>query len=140
MSQEVSLMGHRRDRPFGHEITKWIDQVLGPDYHRYVAGEAWQPAVNLYEYDTYYVIIADLAGMRVEQIDLHVEAGSLALSGEREVPGIPGTSGSACIHVMEIDHGRFSRKLELPGDVEADAIEASYRCGYLWVRLPKKTR
>ena len=37
----------RQHRPGG--IGKWIDQVLRPAYHNYRPGQAWSPAVNLYE-------------------------------------------------------------------------------------------
>jgi len=42
---------------------------------------------------------------------------------------------------MEIDHGRFCRKLNLPPDVDVDAsanLSASYGSGYLWIYLPRK--
>jgi HSP20 family molecular chaperone IbpA len=39
---------------------------------------------------------------------------------------------------MEIDHGNFSRDVELPEDVERDQISAAHRTGMLWIELPKK--
>ena len=43
------------------------------------------------------------------------------------------------IHLMEIDHGAFSREVELPLDVNRDNITANYRNGMLWVEIPKTT-
>ena len=41
------------------------------------------------------------------------------------------------IHLMEIDHGAFSREVELPLDVDRNNITANYRNGMLWVEIPK---
>ena len=41
------------------------------------------------------------------------------------------------VHVLEIDHGSFSRNVELPRNVNKDRIEASYSNGLLWIELPK---
>jgi HSP20 family molecular chaperone IbpA len=41
------------------------------------------------------------------------------------------------IHLMEIDHGAFSREVELPLDVNKNMITANYRNGLLWVEIPK---
>ena len=38
---------------------------------------------------------------------------------------------------MEIDHGAFSREVELPHDVDKERINAVYREGMLWIELPK---
>ena len=46
--------------------------------------------------------------------------------------------GPVRAHHMEIDSGRFCREIDLPGNVDVEAIEATYRNGFLWIRLPKK--
>ncbi len=38
---------------------------------------------------------------------------------------------------MEIDHGAFSREVELPLDVNRENIAANYRNGMLWIEIPK---
>ena len=42
------------------------------------------------------------------------------------------------VHRMEIDHGHFAREVDLPADVDQNAISATYRAGLLWVELPKR--
>jgi HSP20 family molecular chaperone IbpA len=39
--------------------------------------------------------------------------------------------------MMEIRFGEFASELELPGAIQADAIQANYADGFLWVILPK---
>jgi HSP20 family molecular chaperone IbpA len=41
------------------------------------------------------------------------------------------------VHLMEIDHGPFTREVELPPDADKAGISASYRNGMLWIEIPK---
>ncbi len=137
----VQLHGQRID-PFtsmAQEMGKWMDRVLGPGGPRFCPGEVWSPAVNAYEYPEDYRIVVELAGVRTEDLDLRIEDDALILSGVRATPGAPQQGETARLHTMEIDHGRFSRKLPLPADIVPEGVEANYRNGYLWIRLPRKT-
>ena len=117
---------------------KWVDHVLGPGYHKFCPGESWNPAINFYESRANYLVVADLAGIKAEGIDLRVEEGLLVLSGHRNAPGLTDADADTRCHLMEIDHGQFSRRVELPLTADVDAISASYRNGFLWIRIPKK--
>lgn len=120
-------------------MNKWVDQVLGPTYHKYCPAETWTPSINLYEDDREYWLVVDLAGMKPQEIDVKAENGLLTVRGHRPTPGMKTAAGSLKLHHMEIDHGPFCRTLELPRDADLDALEASYKAGLLWVRIPKKT-
>jgi HSP20 family molecular chaperone IbpA len=123
------------------QMSKWVDQVLGPTYHKYCPAETWKPSINIYEDRTHYCVVVDLAGVSGEEIDLRVAKGVLLLGGQRAVPEPPEPSGTVRLHLMEIDHGRFCREVKLPDNAEvedADAVQASYRGGYLWITIPKK--
>jgi len=124
------------DQPLRH-TDEWMHALLGPGYHQYRGGGLWKPAVNLYEDATHYCVVVDLAGVDPDEIDLFVERGVLVLRGQREAPGLPRTAGPKRVHLLEIDHGPFLRKVQLPANVDIEGIEASYRSGYLRVRLPK---
>jgi len=119
-----------------HQMGRWADQVLGRAFHG--PSEAWKPAINVYESDSEYTVVAELAGVEPGKIDLRVERGTLTIAGRRHTPVQP--QGKKPIHLimMEIDHGSFCRTLKLPNDADVDNITASYGGGYLWVRLPKK--
>ena len=118
---------------------EWVDQVLGTGFHKYRPSEAWSPTINLHEDETHYCIVVDLAGVEAEEIDLRPEGNILVLSGYRQSPGVTEATGSVRLHHMEIDHGQFSRSMEIPQDVDVDRIEAFYKQGLLWIRLPKKS-
>ena len=116
---------------------EWMHALLGPGYHQYGGGEFWKPAVNLYEDRNHYCAVVDLAGVQPEEIELFVERGVLVLRGHREPPGMPDIQGPKRVHLLEIDHGPFQRKVQLPANVDIEEIQATYKSGYLWVRLPK---
>ena len=121
------------------EMGTWVDHVLGRSFHKYCPDESWMPAVNFYEDDTRYYLVADLAGVEAEGIDVRPEDGNLVLSGYRQTPDVPKPSGNVRLHHMEIDHGHFCRSMEMPDDVDVDRVEAFYKSGLLWVELPKKS-
>lgn len=126
-------------------MSRWMEQVLGSDYARFHRDQAWRPAIDLYEDDRSYYLVADLAGVNPEKIDLHVEKGKLLFRGERQSPRPPGQAdcpapapGSLRLHLMEINQGPFVRAIQLPASVDGDGICACYKNGFLWVKMPKK--
>ena len=140
MTQVVWAAQKDKFTSVSRQFSRWTEQVLGAKFQKYCPEQAWIPSVNLCEHDSYYCLIVELSGMSApaEQIDLRVEGGVLILSGDRPPPEPREKDGLVGLHLMEIDHGRFFRALELPDDVDKDGIEAEYRSGYLWVKMPKK--
>lgn len=108
-------------------------------YWRYCATPHWEPSINVFEGLDAYHICADLAGTRQEHIDVQVQGEHLIIRGQRAVPrpDLPGDHIS--MHHMEIEHGPFCREMDLPADVDTNAITARYKDGLLWVKLSKLT-
>jgi HSP20 family protein len=98
----------------------------------------WCPRLNLYETPAAFLVCVELAGVQRQKIDLHAENGSLFVRGVRERPVLPENPDEVSVHLMEIDSGRFQRKVSIPSDVDVEAIRASYRHGYLWIVLPRR--
>lgn len=115
------------------------DTAFRPGYCTYCPGETWKPHLNIYEDDRNYYVVANLAGTGTQAIDLECREGQLILSGHRPTPPPPEVHGKLKLLHMEIDHGRFTRVLELPADAAPDGIEAMYRTGQLLVTIPKRT-
>lgn len=133
------------DPPFVHlrrQMSKSSDSwKLGP--WGFWPDESWSPNVNLYESERDYLVCVDIAGIDREKLDVTVAGGRLRIRGQRMVPVPPHLQDTALasrvrMHLMEIDHGWFSREVELPNDVEQNRIEAKYQDGLLWVQLPKR--
>jgi HSP20 family protein len=118
------------------------------NFFNFCPSETWTPNVNLYESERAYLVVVDLAGVEKEKIDVVVSEQKLMLRGQRTVPTPPepeaeGGDGprppmKLRVHMMEIDHGMFSREVELPADVVHEQISASHRNGLLWIEIPKK--
>lgn len=139
-------MHQTSDPPFS-KFTKQAGKILESVTQGYCGfahtDQTWAPSVNLYETNDAYRVCVDLAGVDKERIELSVHGPLLMIRGEREVPRSPQASRAvaaanrARVHRMEIDHGPFAREVELPADVDSQAISATYRNGLLWVELPK---
>jgi HSP20 family protein len=103
-------------------------QMTGPD-------RAWAPLVDMYETGDDLVVVAELPGVKEQDIRLAVTGDVLTLRGER---GSDATTGEASSQYRsERWFGRFERMVALPIPVQADRIKATYREGLLTVRLPK---
>lgn len=127
-----------------------LAEPSGQGYSSFIqSGPTWTPCVNLYETGTAYRVCVDLAGVEKDKIDLTVAthpSPRLTIRGSRPIPRSPvaATPAPAAprsktrVHRMEVDHGMFMREVDLPEDVDADAISATYRTGLLWIELPKR--
>jgi len=93
----------------------------------------WFP-VDLYETTDEYQIVAELPGVAREEIDLHVEQNSIALSVEKKAPELP---EGAVRHCCERPYGHLTRTFTLPADVNLEQVKATYENGVLRVTVPK---
>ncbi|MDB5326662.1 MAG: heat shock protein Hsp20 [Phycisphaerales bacterium] len=119
-------------RPFGGGYSK--------NFFGFAPADTWTPNVNLYESDVCYLVCVDLAGVHKQDIEVTVQQQRLRLTGKRIAPAK--AADDPCnvrprVHLMEIDHGAFSREVELPADVDQERIAASFDNGLLWIELPK---
>ena len=95
----------------------------------------WSPAVNIYETDESLLVLAEIAGIEPEEINIKYEGSRLLVWGQRRQL-IP--ENIRAVHRMEIQLGPFAFIVELPGTVTADGAEAQLESGILLIRLPKR--
>ena len=129
------------ERPFSNltrQTSKLMEQLQKGFFY---PGDCWTPNVNLYETSNSYLVCVDLAGVDKEKIEVEVVDRHLRLKGSRAVPSFQDAEADSSerirVHLMEIDHGAFSREVEIPADANRDHITANYRNGLLWIELPK---
>lgn len=129
------------EQPYRSASSGKSSDPMSRSYFNYAPNEAWKPNVNLYETDKAYLVCVDLAGVEKHEIDVTVEQQILHIHGTRAVPTFKGLTAKTRfrVHLMEIDHGQFSRDVELPANVEQGRITASHRDGMLWIELPKSS-
>lgn len=100
---------------------------------RMEARTALFPALNVWEEADRFVLVAELPGVKPEALDVSVVDGRLVIKGSR--PTAVSEAGSYLCR--ERVSGDFLRSVELPGGVDAAAVEAELRDGLLTIALPK---
>ncbi|MDR1396268.1 MAG: Hsp20/alpha crystallin family protein [Desulfarculales bacterium] len=95
----------------------------------------WQLAVDVYENAANLVFVAEIAGIRHQDINITVTETSVNFSGHRN----PTCSKSrGFYHRMEIPTGHFSRRFSLPVKVIPNQGLAKVVDGMLYLILPKQ--
>lgn len=94
------------------------------------------PAVNMGTTEEAVEIYAFAPGLNPAKLDVTVEKGLLAISGERATEA-PQPSGERHVYARERFEGAFKRVVSLPDDVDASRIAATYRNGVLRIVVPK---
>ena len=92
------------------------------------------PAMNVWTNDNGAIITAELPGIDLDRLDVSVHNDTLTLSGERRPEELG--EGEA-YHRREQSYGQFKRAFQLPFQVAADKVEASYDKGVLQITLPR---
>jgi HSP20 family protein len=96
------------------------------------AAESWRPAVDVYEEEDSYGVVYEVPGAEAKELELVIEERSLTLQGEQSTAAAGGTLR------RERKQGRFAVVVRLPGEVEAEQVEAKLSRGLLVVRLGKR--
>jgi HSP20 family protein len=113
------------------EIDELFGSVLGTGRS---VKEREYPAIDIAGYENESVIIAEMPGVKKEDVRISVQDGVLAISGERKGFALP--EGSRAIR-NECCDGKFSRMVDLPHEAKSDAITAELTDGVLRIVLPK---
>ena len=80
-----------------------------------------------------FVVVAELPGVRKEDLDLQVRGDTLRIKGKKTVAA----DAKASVHRRERSAGEFDRTLTLPAQLDAGKVAADYHDGLLTVRLPR---
>lgn len=102
----------------------------------------WEPRVDLLEEEHRFLIKAEIAGVRAEDIELLYipDRHAILLRGFRPEEDFS-DSGKVGLHQLEIFYGEFQREIKLPNvAIDASGIRAQYRNGFLLVMVPKMDR
>jgi HSP20 family protein len=100
-----------------------------------LAGETWQPAVDIFETDSALVVRLEMAGVRAEDLKVNVDGEVLRIRGMRRTPDREPVQR---LHQMEIAFGPFETALRLGVPFDRDGVAARLEDGLLEVRLPKR--
>ena len=115
---------------FGRRMRPWWPE-------RWFGGEEFDmrtPAVDLFEEKDDIVVKAEIPGMDKDNINVNLSDHTLTIKGEKKKEEEVKEEN---YYRSERSYGSFVRTLELPKDVHADKVKATFKNGVLEVRMPK---
>ncbi|MBV9802936.1 MAG: Hsp20/alpha crystallin family protein [Solirubrobacterales bacterium] len=93
----------------------------------------WRPPLNIYETRDALLLVAELAGMNLDQLQVYAQPAIVQIQGTRRLEA---PAGLVQIHRMEITSGPFRIEVPTTTPVDPERVEAHYRNGLLEVMLP----
>lgn len=91
------------------------------------------PLVNIFEKNGDLVLVAELPGVKKEDLKVEVKGNTLRLAGERTTD----SGKDISYHRVERNCSKFDRTLKLPVNVEPDQVKAEYKDGILIISLAR---
>lgn len=89
--------------------------------------------VDMYISNEEIVIQSMIAGVTPENLQISITRDIVFIRGKRIAPNVPNDEYA----IKELYWGAFSRKIELPFEIDTDNAEAIEKYGLLIIRLPK---
>jgi HSP20 family protein len=99
-----------------------------------VTTAAWMPVVDIFEQPEFLRIVAEVPGVKPEDVRILVESNVLTIQGTKEQVAEQKTEK---VHRYERTYGTFERSFTLPATVDPEHIKATYEMGLLTLTLPK---
>lgn len=121
--------------PFGQE--SWGDAFTDRPWLSWprMAGEEYNPTLDLYEKDGSYVLTVELPGVEKDDIAISIADNVLTISGEKHFAG---EQQGKRYYIRESSGGSFSRSFRLPKKIEEGNVEATFKDGVLRLVIPHK--
>src|SRR6056297_48815 len=116
-----------------NRLSQEMDRLISRGGNGTVMGVGSFPAINVWEDDDNLHAEAELPGFFMDDLEIYVTGNQLTIKGERKPPEHKGGTW----HRQEHGYGRFSRMVELPGDIDGDKVSAEFKNGVLSITLPK---
>ena len=115
-------------------LQRAMDGVMGSDWFgSRTSGTGAFPLINVFNDGDGFVLVAELPGVKKEDLDIQVRGDTLRIQGKKTIAYDDGAS----VHRRERAAGQFDRTLTLPAEVDGAKVAAEYRDGVLTLRLPR---
>jgi HSP20 family protein len=92
----------------------------------------WQPLLDIYELRDGWLIKADLAGVRRDEVTVTLRGRSVTIRGLRRDLAV---EEGCCHYRMEISYCRFERTVDLPVDLGPANVQTELQDGMLLIRI-----
>jgi len=96
-------------------------------------GRVFTPPVDIFESEGAIIVLADMPGVRPEDLRIDLREGRLTMTGTVKVP----EDGKEELVYREYDTGTFYRQFTISDVIDQDKIAAKLSDGVLRLELPK---
>ncbi len=122
-----------------HNIRELLEMLMSehtPAKHRIKmkAGLGWTPPTDVFETESEFIVIVDIAGMDRRDISVFTDGKLLTIQGIRSEISNPGKKQ---FHKMEIQVGPFQRLIHIPVPIDGGSVSTNYANGLLEIHLKK---
>jgi HSP20 family protein len=111
-------------------FNEFFNDYAGADFRKWNA-----PAVNISENDQAFKLELAVPGLKKEDFKIAIEENTLLVSAEQQQEN---TEKTEKYTRKEFSFTSFTRRFNLPENVDQSAISANYENGIMNIRLPKK--
>jgi HSP20 family protein len=111
-------------------FNEFFNDYAGADFRKWNA-----PAVNTSENDQAFKLELAVPGLKKEDFKIAIEENTLLVSAEQQQDN---TEKTEKYTRKEFSFTSFTRRFNLPENVDQSAISANYENGIMNIRLPKK--
>ncbi len=95
---------------------------------------AWLPLVDIFEEPDVIRLVAEVPGVKPEDVKITVESNLLTIKGTKEQVA---EEKAEKVHRYERTYGAFERTFRLSASIDPNKIKATYDLGVLTITLPK---
>jgi HSP20 family protein len=121
------------------QMNRVLEDVFGPDTSSLSQPPGpmrgiLSPRIELTETETELRLLAEMPGVKEQEIEVSLDDGVLTLRAEKKLER---KDERANTHFTERSFGVFQRSLQLPFQVDPDEVNAAFDNGVLTITLPK---
>ena len=112
-------------------MEQWMAGYATGQRHPDSQDRGWAPATDIFmREDGDLVIVAELPGVRREDVDLSISGGDLTISGEKD-----GHEEDARYYASERYTGSFRRHISLPDGLSEERVSTTFEGCTLWITI-----
>ena len=120
---------------FPTNFNRLVNQFFDENVSEMSPSQAFfRPSTEIKETDDSFNVNISVPGIKKDEIKIELNNGVLEVSGERKTEK---TENKEKYHLSEISYGKFTRRFQLPDNVDTDKIDASVEDGILRLSIPK---
>lgn len=121
------------------DIESKLDKTLAGMFHSMgpsfsFSKTTWKPQLDIYETKDKIFVVAELAGVEKDNLELEINPRAMRIFGKR-MPLPPASNGR--YRLAEIQYGQFERVLYMRTPINTDTVTARYKDGFLHVEMEK---